>query len=100
MRHPSTLDANEILLKDRAGDIVGRLGQDKFGNTCLTLKAKANIARASLCVQDNEGSSLDLQNLKSESQALLTPGFYTVEPFARFKPALVINGKNYAAEDK
>lgn len=90
-RHPETVEAREFLLKDRAGNIAARLGKDDFGDTCLTLSAKEQIAVASLCVQDNEGSSLDLHNLKSESRATLTPGFYVYEPLHRFQPALLIN---------
>jgi len=52
------------------------LGQNGFGDRCLTLMAKEKVAVASMCVQDEEeGSSLDLHNLKSESRATLTPGF-------------------------
>jgi hypothetical protein len=90
-RHPKTLEANEFVVRNLSGDIVARLGQDNLGDTCLTLKAKENVAVASLCVQDKEGSSLDLHNLKSESRAMLTPGFYSYEPFFQFQPALVIN---------
>ena len=90
-RHPKTLEANEFLLKDRAGNITAKLGQDGFGDTCLTLSANQNVAVASLCVQAKEGSILDLHNLKSESRATLTPGFYSYEPLFHFQPALAIN---------
>jgi hypothetical protein len=89
--HPKTVEANEFLLKDRAGNITARLGQDNFGETCLTLTAEEHVAIANLCVQDKEGSSLDLHNLKSDSRAMLTPGFYTSEPLFHFQPALIIN---------
>jgi hypothetical protein len=58
--------------------------------------AKEKAAVASMCVQDEEGSSLDLHNLKSESRATLTPGLYEHEPLSKFRPALVINGVNYS----
>jgi hypothetical protein len=89
-RHPRTLEANEFLLKDRAGNVVARLGQYNFGDTCLSLTANQNISVANLCVQNNEGSSLDLHNLKSESRVTLTPGFNLYEPPSHFEPALVI----------
>ena len=56
-------------------NVAARLGQNGFGDTCVTLMAKEKVAVASMCVQDEEGSSLDLHNLKSESRATLTPGF-------------------------
>ena len=95
-RHPKTVEANEFLLRGQSGNIAARLGQEGLGDTCLTLMAKGKVAIASLCVQDGEGSSLDLHNLKSESRATLTPGFYTYEPLMQFRPALVINGVNYS----
>ncbi len=91
-RHPGTLEANEIVLKDRAGNVTATLGKDKFGDTCLALIAKDQVSVANLCVQDNEGSSLDLHNLKSESRATLTPGFSIHEPDASTEPALLIDG--------
>jgi hypothetical protein len=91
MRHPNSVEAKEFLVKDRAGNLVARLGQDKFGVTCLTLTAKKDVSIASLCVQDDEGSLLDLHNLKSESRAMLTPGFNMIEPAGHFQPALIIN---------
>jgi hypothetical protein len=90
-RHPRTVEASEFLLKDRAGNVVARLGQYDFGDTCLTLTAKQHISVANLCVQDGEGSSLDLHNMKSESRATLTPGFNSHEPLFQFQPALIIN---------
>jgi hypothetical protein len=91
MRHPKSVEANEFLVKDRAGNLVARLGQDKLGVTCLTLTAKQNVSVASLCVQDDEGSLLDLHNLNSESRATLTPGFNMFEGGGQFQPALIIN---------
>jgi len=75
---------------------VARLGQFDFGDTCLTLTAQQNVSVANLCVQDSEGSRLDLHNLKSDSRAMLTPGFNTYEPTFHIQPALVIN---HRAED-
>jgi hypothetical protein len=90
-RHPAIVRANEFLLTDRAGNVVARLGQYGYGDTCLTLTAKAHVSVANLCVQDDEGSSLDLHNLKAESRATLTPGFNVYEPLFHFRPALVIS---------
>ncbi len=90
-RHPKTVEASEFLVKDRFGNVVAKLGQSDFGDTCLTLTAKQSVSVASLCVQDEEGSSLDLHNLKSDSRATLTPGFNSNEPNFHFQPALVIN---------
>jgi hypothetical protein len=42
---------------------------------CATLMAKEKVAVASMCVQDEDGSSLDLHNLKSESRAHAHAGF-------------------------
>ena len=95
-QHPKTIEANELLLRGQSGNIAARLGQESFGDSCLTLMAKGKVSVASMCVQDEEGSSLDLHNLKSESRATLTPGFYTYEPLMQFRPALVINGVNYS----
>ena len=89
-RHPRTVEANEFLLRDRAGNVVARLGQYDFGDTCLTLTANQNVSVANLCVQNSEGASLDLHNLKSESRATLTPGFSMYEPLFHIQPALVI----------
>ncbi|HTG28245.1 MAG TPA: hypothetical protein VK818_08480 [Methylomirabilota bacterium] len=66
-KRTKTIEANEFLVRDRAGKIVARLGHDDFGDTCLTLTAQQSVSVANLCVQDSEGSSLDLHNLKSDS---------------------------------
>jgi hypothetical protein len=98
-RHPKTVDAAEFLVRDRAGNVVARLGQLGFGDTCLTLTANGNISVANLCVQNAEGAYLDLHNLKSESRATLTPGFSMYEPITRFQAALGIteNGHETAS---
>ena len=88
-RHPTTIEASEFLLKDRAGNVVARLGQHT-GDTCLTLRANQNVSIAELCVQDGEGASLDLHNLKSESRAVLTPGFKIREPFDEIQPVMLL----------
>lgn len=90
LRHPATATANEFVLRDQSGNVLARLGQDGLGDTCLTLTARQNVSVASLCVQNAEGASLDLHNLRSESRATLTPGFNTHEPTFHFQPALVI----------
>jgi hypothetical protein len=86
-RHPKTVDAAEFLVRDRAGNVVARLGQRRFGDTCLTLTSDGNVSVANLCVQNAEGAYLDLHNLKSESRATLTPGFRMYEPMSRFQAA-------------
>ena len=90
-KRTKAIEANEFLVRDRAGRIVARLGHHDFGDTCLTLTAQQSVSVASLCVQDSEGSSLDLHNLRSDSPATLTPGFNTYEPTFHFQPALIIN---------
>jgi hypothetical protein len=52
---------------------------------------------ASMCVQGRGDASLDHHNLKSESRATLTPGFYMFEPLAQVQLALIVNGVNYTA---
>lgn len=90
-KHTKTIEANEFLVRSPDGKIVARLGQFDFGDTCLTLTAQQNVSVANLCVQDEEGTSLDLHNLKSESRATLTPGFSSSEPIFHFQPGLTIN---------
>jgi len=63
----------------------------------LTQYKRTNISIASMSVQGRGGASLDLHNLKSESRATLTPGFYMFEPLAQVQPALIVNGVNYTA---
>ena len=92
-RHPAIVVASEFLLKDKVGNVVARLGQDA-GDTCLTLRANQNVSIAELCVQNSEGASLDLHNLKSESRALLTPGFTTREPLYEMRPAMILSNRN------
>jgi hypothetical protein len=90
-RHPKTLDANEFLVRDRTGNVVARLGQLSFGTTCLTLTAIQHVSVADLCAQNDEGASLDLHNLKSESRATLTPGFKMYEPLGQVQAGLAIS---------
>lgn len=97
-RHPKTVEANEFLLKDRAGNVVARLGEEAYGDSCLTLTAIHNVSVASLCVQNNEGAILDLHNLRTESRATLTPGFNLSEPMSRLQPALVITERGQVIE--
>jgi hypothetical protein len=91
--HPTTVVASEFLLQDKAGNVVARLGQDA-GDTCLTLRANQDVSIAELCVQNSEGASLDLHNLKSESRALLTPGFTIREPLYEIRPAMILSNRN------
>lgn len=90
-RYPKKVIAEEFMLQDHAGNILAKLGQSGFGDTCLTLTAKQNVSVASLCVQDEEGSSFDLHNVKSESRIMITPGFNMYEPKSRVLPALVMS---------
>jgi hypothetical protein len=89
-RYPKTVEANEYLVRDRTGNVVARLGELGFGNTCLTLTANQHVSVANLCVQNDEGTYLDLHNLNSESRATLTPGFNMHEPMAHFQAVLGI----------
>jgi len=99
-RHPNTIEANQFVVRDRAGNVVAKLGQGSFGETCLTLIANQNVSVASMCVQDREGALLDLHNLKSESRTTMTPGFYTSEPLAHVQAALMVNGVDIATGKK
>jgi hypothetical protein len=89
-RHPRIVEAAEFLVRDRSGNVLARLGQAGSGDTCLTLRANQNVSVANLCVQNAEGASLDLHNLKSESRAMLTPGFTMSEPMVRFTAGLTV----------
>lgn len=71
--------------------MFAKLAKSKFGDSCLTLESKENTSEASLCAQDLEGTFLDLHNIKSDSRAMLTPGFYMTEPMMPISPAFVIN---------
>jgi hypothetical protein len=99
-RHPNTVEANQFVVRNRTGNVTARLGQGNLGDTCLTLTAGQDVSVASMCVQDREGAILDLHNLKSESRATLTPGFYMSEPLAHVQPALIVNGVDYATGKK
>jgi len=98
-RHPKAVEANEFLVRDRTGNVVARLGQLGFGDTCLMLTANQHVSVANLCVQNDEGAYLDLHNLNSESRATLTPGFNMYEPMEHFHAALglVENGQPVGA---
>ena len=85
------VEANTFLLKDGDGNIVGRLGDVGFGDTCLTLTAADHSSAAELCVQRRNGSVLDLHNMKSEARAMFTPGFDIVEPLQRMPPQLLLS---------
>lgn len=91
MKRPKTIEAEEVVLRSREGAVLARLGQDRFRDTCLTLTAQQDVSVASLCVQNDGGSSLDLHNFKNESRATLTPGFALREPAGRIQPMLLIN---------
>lgn len=93
-RYPKRVIAEEFILQDRSGNILAKLGQYGFGNTCFTLTAKQNVSVTSLCVQDEEGASLDLHNLRNESRVMVTPGFNLYEPKSRVLPALVMSERD------
>jgi hypothetical protein len=46
-RHPQTVEANEFLLRGHSGK--ARLGQNGFGDTCVTLMAKEKVACEYVC---------------------------------------------------
>lgn len=93
-RHSKTLEGSQLVLRDDAGAVFAKLAKSKNGDACLTLESKGNASAADLCVQDLEGAFLDLHNLKSNSRAMLSPGFYMREG-GRVSPALVLNdGQN------
>jgi len=72
---------------------MARLGPAGFGDTCLVLTAKQKVSVASLCVQNEVGASLDLHNLRSESRAMLSPGYNLYEPLFQLQPSLVITDR-------
>ncbi|MFI5098581.1 MAG: hypothetical protein ACHQT6_11470 [Candidatus Acidiferrales bacterium] len=86
-RHPKIVEATQLILKDEAGNVVASLGKGAFGETCLTLSAKAHAAVSELCVADDGGGFLDLHDLNTESRATLTPGFTMHESLATHFPA-------------
>lgn len=95
-RRPKTVEANQILLKDKKGNVIAKLGDEGYGDTCLTLLAQANGPRSELCV-DQSGSFLVLSG-PNDSRVSLTPGFSTIEPLMPISPGLYIgenNGENF-----
>jgi hypothetical protein len=96
-RNRTTVEAREFLLKDEAGNVVARMGKEAFSH-CLSFKAKSNSASASLCVGDDDSSSLFLSDHQGTSRVSLSPGFNIYEPPGRFPPGLYIgenDGANY-----
>ncbi|HTU35404.1 MAG TPA: hypothetical protein VMF66_16495 [Candidatus Acidoferrum sp.] len=91
-RRVGTVDANELVLRDKAGNVVARLGQDSYSDTCLTLTSNHDASVASLCVDEGGGSVLDLHNLTEGSRAMLTPGFTIYEGTGKIRPGLMIHG--------
>lgn len=89
-RQPKIVEGTRLVLKDEAGNVVASLGKEDFGETCLTISAKAHAAVSALCVADDGGSSLDLHDLQTESRVLLTPGFTGHEPLLQFPAGLLI----------
>jgi hypothetical protein len=87
---PKTVEGNQLVLRDDAGKVFAKVEKSKFGDACLTLASKENGSEAYLCVQDLEGAYLDLHNIKSNSRAMLSPGFY-MQDVGRTSPALVID---------
>jgi len=81
IRHPiaveagqmKTVEANQFLLKDNAGNLVARLGAQRIDGTCLTLSAKENAA-AKLCVGEDGSSSLVLSKKGGQSSVSLSTG--------------------------
>jgi hypothetical protein len=97
-RRPETVEANQILLKDKKGNLIAKLGDEGYGSTCLTLFAQVNGPRSELCV-DRSGSFLVLSG-PNDSRVSLTPGFSTIEPSMPIAPGLYIgenNGQNFAS---
>jgi hypothetical protein len=96
MHRPATVEANQILLKDKKGNVIAKLGDEGYGDTCLTLLEPANGLTSNLCVEQS-GSFLVLSS-PNDSRAILTPGFTTIEPSMRVSPGLHIGengGQNF-----
>lgn len=73
------LEANEFLLKDEAGNTVGKFGVQKFGGTCLALEAKENAATAQLCAASDGSSGLTLSKPSENSSIFLSIGNHAAE---------------------
>jgi hypothetical protein len=48
-RRPKTVEANEFVVRDRTGNVVAKLGEFGFGDTCLMLTANQHVSVANLC---------------------------------------------------
>lgn len=87
------LTANEFVLKDRSGRVLARLGSDG-SETCFQLMGEANGATASLCAGDEVGTSLMLDNRRSQSRAFLSAGTKLREGPGTILPGIVITHSN------
>jgi hypothetical protein len=73
------VEANEFLLKDEAGNTIGKLGAQKFGGACLVLDAKENAATAQICAASDGSSELTLSKPSENSSISLTIGNHAAE---------------------
>jgi hypothetical protein len=73
------VEATEFLLRDEAGNTVGKLGTQRFGGTCLVLNAKENTAIAQLCAASDGSSALTLSKPGEHSSISLTIGNHAAE---------------------
>jgi hypothetical protein len=93
-RQKNTMEVQELLLKDRLGQVVARLGTSPAG-TCLDLLGKKKVATAEICVADETGSVLSLINDRGDSRALLTAGVRLFESMREsLPPGLTISKAN------
>ena len=77
--HTKAVEANEFLLKDEAGNTVGKLGTQKFWGTFLVLNAKEKDATAQLCAASDGSSGLTLSKPGENSSISLTIGNHAAE---------------------
>jgi hypothetical protein len=86
------LEVTELVVKDRRGNVVARLGSADFG-TCLELTGYQGATNARVCVDNVYGSYLNLENRKPEARAFLSAGETLREPYGKLVPGLIIQGE-------
>jgi hypothetical protein len=80
--HPETVEAsqtktvraNQFLLTDDVGNVIARLGAQRFDGTCLTLGEKENSGTARLCAREDGSSGLDLSKKGDQASITLSTG--------------------------
>jgi hypothetical protein len=96
-----TVEANQFVLKDEAGNVIAKLGAQRIDGTCLTLSTKENSATAQLCVGEDGSSGLLLSGKSGHSSISLSTGNNAAEQgleLGQVNTGLQIwkdNGKNW-----